>query len=235
MVREPIIEKQSPQNNYHVKEEFNILVVDDHKIFREGLSFVISQMKGFKVIGAASNGNEFLEMIDNMDVDIVLMDISMPGLNGIDATAKAVEKQPDLKVIALSMFCDNEYYNKMIQAGASGYILKESGKEELSKALNSVVSGEKYFSQKLLHNLIMNSKNIKESETAAPRKTILTRIETELLKMICEGLSNVEISEKLSLSLRTVEGYKTDLIAKTGVKNSVGLAVFAIKNHLLEN
>jgi DNA-binding NarL/FixJ family response regulator len=192
-------------------------------------------MKGFKVIGAASDGNEFLEMIDNMDVDIVLMDISMPGLNGIDATARAVEKQPDLKVIALSMFCDNEYYHKMIQAGASGYILKESGKEELSKALNSVVSGEKYFSQKLLHNLIMHSKSLKESDTATPGKTMLTSIETELLKMICEGLSNVEISEKLSLSLRSVEGYKTDLIAKTGVKNSVGLVVFALKNHLLEN
>jgi len=235
MVKESILSEQSLQNNYHVKEEFNILVVDDHKIFREGLSFVISQMKGFKVIGAASDGHEFLEMIDNMDVDIVLMDISMPGLNGIDATARAVEKHPDLKVIALSMFCDKEYYHQMIQAGASGYILKESGKEELSKALNSVVAGEKYFSQKLLHNFIMHSNSFKETDAAIPRKTNLTYIETELLKMICQGLSNVEISEKMSLSLRAVEGYKTDLINKTGVKNSVGLAVFALKNHLLEN
>jgi len=233
---ESILSEQSLQKNYHVKEEFNILVVDDHKIFREGLSFVISQMKGFKVIGTASNGNEFLEMIDNMDVDIVLMDISMPGLNGIDATARALERHPDLKVIALSMFCDKEYYHQMIQAGASGYILKESGKEELSKALNSVVTGEKYFSQKLLHNLIMHSNNSKAlSEAATPRKTKLTHLETELLKMICQGLSNVEISEKLSLSLRAVEGYKADLITKTGVKNPVGLAVFALKNHLLEN
>lgn len=218
-----------------MKEEYNILIVDDHKIFREGLSFVISQMKGFKVIGEASNGREFLEMIDNMDVDIVLMDISMPGLNGIDATARAVEIHPDLRIIALSMFCDREYYHQMIEAGASGYILKESGKEELSKALNSVVAGEKYFSQKLLHNLIMHSNNSKESDAAKPGKTNLTSAESELLKMICQGLSNMEISEKMSISLRAVEGYKTDLITKTGVRNPVGLAVYALKNHLLEN
>jgi len=219
-----------------VKEEYNILIVDDHKIFREGLSFVISQMNGFKVIGAASNGNDFLDMVDNLDVDIVLMDISMPGINGIDATAKALEKHHDLKVIALSMFCDREYYYKMIQAGASGYILKDSGREELLKALNTIVNGEKYFSQKLLHSLIMHSNSSTVQPQSAPaQKTKLTPEETEILKLICQGLSNLDISKKLSLSIRTIDGFKSDLMAKTGVKNSVGLAVFALKNHLLDN
>jgi DNA-binding NarL/FixJ family response regulator len=236
MHKELTISAQNPQNNNQVKEEYNILIVDDHKIFREGLSFVISQMNGFKVIGAASNGNDFLDMVDNLDVDIVLMDISMPGINGIDATAKAMEKHHDLKVIALSMFCDREYYYKMIQAGASGYILKDSGREELLKALNTIVNGEKYFSQKLLHSLIMHSGSSSVPSDSAPsQKTILTPEETEILKLICQGLSNMEISKKLSLSIRTIDGFKTDLMAKTGVKNSVGLAVFALKNHLLDN
>jgi DNA-binding NarL/FixJ family response regulator len=239
MHKELTVSEQILQNNNQVKEEYNILIVDDHKIFREGLSFVISQMNGFKVIGAASNGNDFLDMIDNLDVDIVLMDISMPGINGIDATAKALEKHHDLKVIALSMFCDREYYYKMIQAGASGYILKDSGREELLKALNTIVNGEKYFSQKLLHSLIMHSTNSTgssdSSDSANREKTKLTPEESEILKLICQGLSNLEISKRLSLSIRTIDGFKTDLMAKTGVKNSVGLAVFALKNHLLDN
>jgi DNA-binding NarL/FixJ family response regulator len=236
MQKELTVSAHNLQNNNQVKEEYNILIVDDHKIFREGLSFVISQMSGFKVIGAASNGHDFLNMIDDLDVDIVLMDISMPGINGIDATAKALEKHHDLKVIALSMFCDREYYYKMIQAGASGYILKDSGREELLKALNTVVNGEKYFSQKLLHSLIMGSNSSSaSSDTTAPKNTQLTPGETEILKLICQGHSNLEISKKLSLSIRIIDGFKSDLMAKTGVKNSVGLAVYALKNHLLDN
>ena len=219
----------------HVKKNHKIFLVDDHKLFREGLAFVISQMKGFEVVGEASNGKMFLEMADIYDIDIVLMDISMPGLDGIDATMKALEKHPNLKVIALTMFCDEEYYYKMIQAGVSGYILKESGKEELESALNTVITGENYFSQKLLRNIILNLNNTKAFNKPSNRHEIkLTQRETEVLKLICQGLSNAEISEKISLSLRTVEGHKSNLIGKTGVKNSVSLVMFALKNHLVD-
>jgi len=218
-----------------VKNNYNILLVDDHKLFREGLRFVISQLDGYKVVGEASNGKEFLDMIDSLSVDIVLMDISMPGIDGIVATTKAMEKYPDLKIIALTMFCDEEYYYKMIQAGVSGYILKESGKEELATALKTVITGENYFSQKLLRSIILNlnsSKTVKISNTKNEIK--LTPRETEILKLICQGLSNAEISEKISLSTRTVEGHKSNLISKTGVKNSVSLVMFALKNHLID-
>lgn len=128
-----------------MKGEYNLLIVDDHKIFREGLSFVISHMKGFKVVGEVSDGYSFLELLDNLDVDIVLIDISIPGIDGITATAKALKKHPDLKVIVSSMYNSREYYSKMIQAGVSGYLLKESGKDELAKALNTVIAGGKNY------------------------------------------------------------------------------------------
>jgi DNA-binding NarL/FixJ family response regulator len=218
-----------------VKEEYKILIVDDHKIFREGLAFVISQIKGFEVAGEASDGFTFLEMIDYLIVDIVLMDISMPGIDGIDATVQALQKHPDLKIIALSMFCDKEYYTKMIQAGVSGYLLKESGKDELSRALNAVTAGEKYFSQKLLQNIILRAKNFQDPTNKIIGMEInLSMRESEILNLICKGMSNAQISEELSLSLRTLEGYKSDLMSKAGVKDSLGLAIFALKNQLID-
>jgi DNA-binding NarL/FixJ family response regulator len=212
-----------------------ILIVDDHKIFREGLEFVISQMDDFEVVGEAPDGKTFLDMIETIDADIVLMDISMPGIDGITATTRAREMKPDLKIIALTMFCDEEYFNKMLQAGVSGYILKESGKDELTTALRTVAAGENYFSQKLLRNIIININNNKSFKVPANRQEIkFTPRETEILKLICQGLSNAEISDKLCLSPRTVEGHKSNLISKTGVKNSVSLVMFAMKNHLIE-
>jgi DNA-binding NarL/FixJ family response regulator len=218
-----------------VKKSCKILLVDDHKIFREGLGFVISQMEGFEVVGEASNGNAFLAMLDNIEVDIVLMDIFMPGLDGISATSEALQKRPDLKIIALTMFSDEEYYYKMIHAGVSGYILKESGKDELATALKTVAAGENYFSHKLLHNIILNMNNSKPLNITTNRQEVkFTPRESEILKLLCQGLSNAEISDKLSLSLRTVEGHKSNLINKTGVKNSVSLVMFALKNRLAD-
>lgn len=218
-----------------MEKTHKILIVDDHKLFREGLSFVISQMDGCEVVGEASNGKEFLDLLDRLEADIVLMDISMPGIDGIDATTRALEKKPALKIIALTMFCDEEYYYKMIQAGVSGYILKESGKDELANAINTVISGENYFSQKLLRNIIINLNKARSFKgTQSKQEVKLTPREAEILKLICQGLSNAEISEKISLSLRTVEGHKSNLISKTGVRNSVSLVMYALKNNLVD-
>jgi DNA-binding NarL/FixJ family response regulator len=196
---------------------------------------MISKMKGFEVVGEASNGKTFLEMIDNLEVDIVIMDIAMPGIDGITATTKVLEKHPEIKVIALTMFSDEEYYYKMIQAGVTGYILKESGKEELAAALNTVITGENYFSQKILHNIIVNMNNVKTFKNATNTEEIkLTKRETEILTLICQGMSNAEISDKLCLSLRTIEGHKSNLLGKTGVKNSISLVMYAMKHHLVD-
>lgn len=217
-----------------MKEINKVIIVDDHKLFREGLVFMISKMKGFEVVGEASNGIAFLELIEKVDTDIVIMDIAMPGIDGVNATAKALEKYPNLKVIALTMFCDEEYYYKMIQAGVSAYILKESGKDELAAALNAVVNGENYFSQKILHNIIMNLNNKPVRAAEKPNEIKLTRRETEILSLICQGMSNVQISDRLCLSLRTVEGHKSNIFSKTGVKNSISLVMLAMRMHLVD-
>jgi DNA-binding NarL/FixJ family response regulator len=215
--------------------KYKVLVVDDHRIFREGLVFVISRMKDFEVIGEASNGEIFLEMIENIKPDVILMDISMPVIDGTEATTRAIKKYPDLKIIALTMFSDKEFFNKMVQAGVSGFLLKESGKEELEKAFHAVISGEKYYSQKLIHNIILNSSITNQPIKRIPSPRVnLTTIESEILKSICMGLSAIQISENLSLSLRSIEGYKADLMSKTGTKNTINLAVFALKNKLVD-
>jgi len=212
-----------------------VILVDDHKLFREGLKFVIQQMDNMEVVAEASNGKEFLEILENQEVDLVLMDIAMPELNGIEATKQAVEKYPGIRILVLSMFCDEEYYFQMIQAGVMGFVLKEVGKNELEEAIAAVLRGENYFSQKLLRDIIMNLNNPTQKQKApVESKVDLTKRELEVLKLICEGLSNSQIADKLFISLRTVEGHKSNLISKTGVKNSISLVMYALKNKLVE-
>ncbi|MCK5344574.1 MAG: response regulator transcription factor, partial [Candidatus Heimdallarchaeota archaeon] len=174
-----------------MSKKHKVILVDDHKLFREGLSFVISQLDDFEVISEAGDGKEFLELLEKLKPDLILMDISMPQLDGIEATRIAVEKFPELKVVALSMFGDEEYYYKMIQVGVKGFILKESGKEELEKAMREVIAGENYFSQKLLHDIIVNlDKPRGETLRSVGTNVKLTKRENEILKLICSGLSN---------------------------------------------
>ena len=162
------------------------------------------------------------------------MDISMPVMDGIEATKKALEKYPDLPILALSMFGDEEYYYKMVHAGVKGFVLKESGSEELSDAIREITSGNNYFSQELLRKIIINIGNSKlESQVRTPTNT-LTKRESEILRLICQGMSNMEIANMLHLSQRTVEGHKANLLKKTSTKNTVNLIMFAIKNNLVE-
>lgn len=217
------------------KKKFKVILVDDHKLFRDGLKFVIMQMDNLEVVAEASNGKEFLDIIEKQEADLVLMDISMPELNGIEATKLAIAKNPKLKILALSMFCDEEYYFQMIQAGVMGFVLKESGKNELEEAISAILKGESFFSQKLLREIIININNPAQKLKSQNEDRIeLTKRETEVLKLICEGMSNSQIADKLFISLRTVEGHKSNLITKTGVKNSISLVMCALKNKLVE-
>ena len=216
------------------KKKFKVILVDDHKLFRDGLKFVINQIDDLEVVAEASNGNEFLEILKTQEVDIVLMDISMPELDGIQATKMANELYPGIKILVISMFCDEEYYYQMVKAGVMGFVLKESGKNELEEAIKSVLNGETFFSQKLLRDIIFNlhePSTIKS--THKDQEFVLTKRESEILKNICEGYSNTQIAEKLFISIRTVEGHKSTLINKTGVKNTISLVMYALKNNLV--
>ena len=217
------------------KKKHNVILVDDHKLFRDGLKFVINQMDDFQVVAEASNGMDFLEVLDEHNADLVLMDISMPELDGVEATRQATAKYPGLKVLVVSMFCDEEYYYQMIQAGVMGFILKESGQGELERAIRSVVNGENYFSQKLLKDIILNMQSPgKARKIQTEEETKLTRRETEVLKLICEGYTNSQIADKLFISIRTVEGHKSNLISKTGVKNTISLVMYALRNNMVK-
>ena len=210
----------------------DIIIVDDHLIFRQGLKSLVTVENIATVIGEASNGMEFIELLSHLKPDLGLMDIDMPRMNGIEATQKALEMIPDLKIIAFSMFGDEEYYYKMINIGVKGFILKSSGINELEKAIQEVMLGESYFSNELLRKIINNfgHKNIiKPSENIG-----LTVREIEVLKLICIGLSNSEIAEKLFISDKTVKSHRSKLLEKTKCKNSTGLILYAVKNKIVD-
>lgn len=211
-----------------------IILVDDHEIFRNGLKQLLHSIGGIKIIAEATNGEEFLQVIEKHSPDIVFMDINMPKLDGIDATEKVLEKYPDLKIIALSTFGDNEYFNKMLNAGVRGYMLKNSRKNDFMDALEAIHKNDDYFySNELLLNYSKNIIN-KQVETIEREKLPkLSKREEEILELVCMGKSNEEIAEKLFISKRTVENHKTNLIQKTETGNTVNLVIYAYKNKLV--
>ncbi len=210
----------------------SVVIVDDHDLFRDGLSSLISLKKIATVIGEASNGFEFLEILHHKKPDLVLMDISMPLMDGVEATEKAIALHPNLNILALSMFGDEEYYYKMINAGAKGFILKSSGKDEIIKAIQTVAAGNSYFSNELLRRIIVKIGH--KTQPLVNPKESFTKRELEIIELMCSGLSASEIAENLFLSKKTIEGHRTNLFAKTGTKNSVALVIYVIKNHLVE-
>lgn len=203
-----------------------VIIVDDHKALRDGLAYMLSDLGIADIAGHASNGKEFLELLEKHKPDIVLMDINMPVMDGIEATRLAKKKYPDLKILVLSMHSEDEYYNTMIELGVMGFVLKESDAEEVQNAINSILKGKAYFSQELLLKLL-------KKKQGSPIVKLTPR-EKEVLILICKGLSNQDIADHLHLSVRTVEKHRSDLLIKTESNNSISLVVYAIKNGLVD-
>jgi len=218
--------------NPKLTEKPNIIIVDDHLIFRQGLKSIITLENIANVIGEASNGIELIQLLTHLKPDVVLMDIDMPHMNGLEATEKAIEIMPDLKIIAFSMFSDEEYYYKMIDRGVKGFILKTSGINELENAIQNVMMGDSYFSNELLRKIITHYG--RTTTTKSSNHDNLTGREIEVLQQICLGLSTDEIAEKLFISPKTVKSHKSNLLEKTVCKNTPALILFAIKNKLVE-
>ena len=210
-----------------MEKEIKIALVDDHALFRNGLRTLIDGKHGCRVVAEAGDGTEFLANEEALSADVVFMDIAMPQLSGDKATIAALERNPNLKVISLSMYGDEKYYSMMVEAGAKGVLLKDSSTKEVYEAIERVMSGEEYFCKEVLEALSVAIQPNEKSDKLSER-------ETDVLVEICRGLSTQEIADKLFLSKRTVDSHRANILEKTGSKNTASLVVYAIKNNLVE-
>ncbi len=211
-------------------KQYSVILVDDHKLFREGLKLLLENLDYIKNVDEAGNGKELLKLIEKKQPDIIFMDIEMPVMDGITATQQVLKLHPDLNIIALSMYGDENYYTPMINAGAKGFVLKNSGIQDVETAIQTVISGNNYFSQEILNRLI-NSIG-KKSKTKESNE--LSEREEEVLFHICKGKSNQEIADTLYLSKRTVDKHRENLLSKTNARNTAGLVMYAVKNGIAE-
>lgn len=213
----------------HSSASYNLLLVDDHRLITDGLYRILDDEPMIGSIFIAHNGLEAVDAVTNNIIDCVIMDINMPELNGIDAAKRIKEKDPSVKIIAVSMLSDPAIVNKMLKAGASGFIHKDTGKSELLLAVRKVMEGERYISSEISDNLIayLTNSDITENEKH------LTPREMEIVRYIAEGMTNREIAEKLFLSVATVHTHRKNILAKLHLKNTAALVKYAAENKLL--
>ena len=210
-------------------KSYRILLADDHALFLSGLSGLLARRPECEVVGTAANGAECLELIRTVPHDVVLMDIDMPVMDGIEATERALAEHPDEKIITLSMHAEETFYFRMVEAGAKGFILKSADLDEVVAAIHVVCEGGSFFSQELLQHLVGS---LKTSRHDQPEELLSDR-EKEILLLICKGLSNQEIGDRLFISKRTVDKHRANILEKTGCKNTANLVVWAIKNSVM--
>ena len=210
-----------------MEKEIKIALVDDHALFRNGLRGLIDGNYSCRVVAEASDGSDFLECEAAMSADVVFMDIAMPTLSGDKATALALERNPELKIICLSMFGEEKYYSSMMEAGAKGFLLKDSSIDEVFAAIKAVMNNEEYICSEVMQALSGAMRLNEDTE-------VLSEREMDVLLGICRGLSTQEIADELFLSKRTVDTHRANILEKTGSKNTASLVVYAIKNNLVE-
>jgi DNA-binding NarL/FixJ family response regulator len=211
-------------------KKISVYIVDDHSLFREGLKLLLSNLDYIDQVYEAENGQQFIDGLLKHPADIAMLDIEMPVMNGIEAARLAKEISPDIKLIALSMYSDENYYLSMIEAGACGFLLKNSNFQEVEKAIVDVCNDKSYISIEILNNILKHPQ--KSGFNNIPEN--LTEREAEILLLICKGLTNSEIAGQLVLSKRTIDKHRENLLLKTQSKNTASLVIFAFKNGYLK-
>lgn len=211
-----------------MKNPIKVIIVEDHAIFREGLKKVLNEIRDVEVIGEAENGQAFLELLKKLSPDIVIMDIKMPVMDGLEATDHALELVPGLKIIILSMFGEEEYLYSLVLKGICGFVLKTINPKDLDQAIHMVHCGQQYFSPEL--NGILAKKLRQYSSNNLPAFTVK---ENEVLHLICKGFSTEEMADNLNISKRTVEGFRAKLLQKTNLNSTLNLVLYAIRNKLV--
>lgn len=211
-----------------------VLIADDHKMIRDGLKSMIKHFDNIECIGEAESGKLVLDFFEsNNQVDVLLLDINMPEMDGIECASLVSKNYKHIHILALSMNVDHHSISKILKAGASGYILKDSGEEELFEAINKVHQGESFFSPKvteIMMSSMLSKKNVANSQGIDQK---LSEREIEIIRLIADGLTNIEIGEQLFISPRTVDSHRRNLLQKTGAKNSAGLVKYAALKGLI--
>jgi len=204
------------------------MIADDHQMFVDGVKAILSQIENLEVIGEANDGEALLKLIAVNPPDVVLMDMNMPALNGLETTKIIVERYPSVKVIMLTMHDSSDYIQRLIKAGANGYVLKNTGKEELKLAIETVHAGDSYYSKEVTQR-IMDAMNRKKEVQTNVMNVELTEREMDVLKLIAAEMTTNEIADKLCISSHTVETHRKNLISKLQVRNSMGLVKYAMQ------
>lgn len=208
-----------------------VLLADDHKIVRDGIKFYFKEHPKFTVEYEAGNGKDALDILSHNHVDIVITDISMPGLDGVQLMMEARKIKPELPFIALTMNDDYTFIKKMLEAGVNGYVLKNCSEEEILESVEYVIKGESYFSGEV--NKILVNRMMEDSRGIADKEVYLSDREKEVLTLVLEQYSNQEIAKKLFISVRTVDSHKRNMIEKTGSKNIAGLIKYALEHRVV--
>ncbi len=214
-------------------KRIRILIVDDHGIVRTGLRLQLEQNADFEVVGEASDGREAVSMAEEFAPDIVIMDIAMPNLNGIQATTQIVKKNPQTGVIILSMYSDETYLARILTAGARGYLLKENAEVDLDRAVRVVAEGKPFFSPVIASTLLEDYMRQMQQRGLQDSYDLLTEREKEILQLLAEGKSNKDVAAMLSLSQNTVETHRTRIMQKLGLHSTADIVLYAVRKRII--
>jgi len=213
--------------------DIRLVIADDHEIFRDGLALMLSRQPNINLVGQAGNGRELMELLETTEADVVMTDLKMPLMDGITATRTLIQRYPHIRIIALSMFDEEELIVEMLEAGAKGYLLKNADKQEIIEAITSVFDDKIFYCRQTSSKLAAMIVKSRFNPYRDAQPITFTDREKEIIRLICLQYTAQQIGEKIFLSKRTVEGHRTRILEKMNVKNTAGVVVFALKNNLI--
>ena len=213
--------------------KIRILVADDHGVVRKGLRFLLDRQSDMEVVGEASDGREVVRLCEKLNPNIVIMDVAMPQLNGIDAAAQIVKTNPSIRIIMLSMYADESYLVRALSAGAKGYLLKDSAEVDIVRAVQVVSQGRPFFSPQIAQSLLDDYVRTLQQRGLQDSYELLTDREREVLQLLAEGKSNKEVATILDLSTYTVETHRTNLMHKLNLHNTAEIVLYAVRKKVI--
>lgn len=210
-----------------------ILIADDHELILEGLNMLISTEPSYEIVGTAQTGTEVIELVGKLDeLDVLIVDINMPGMDGIEVTKILKKKHPEIRILILSMYNRSEFVKTLISVGIDGYILKNSGRDILFEAIDTLYRGERYFSKEILNNLIESY--VETNQEVDLARVELTDREKEVVRLIVQEKSTAEIADIMCLSLHTINSHRKNILNKLDVKNTAGIFRYALQTGIVK-